>query len=300
MQTSVTEKIEILSTDLLDQYRPLVNELKCLASSLRLEFGWHYLLDLCWIISHLGTIDGKHILDAGAGTGVLQWYLAENGAEVLSVDRISRADLPLKFRHRFHVQGLRQAHAIDLKPAFPAMVDNLKTITNLKTRLRFLAHELLSGFRSPSARGRVLIYNQDLQNLEAIPSDSLDAVVSLSALEHNPLQNLKPVVTELVRVVKPGGLLLATLVAAQDADWFHEPSQGWCYTEVSLRQAFDLPKNTSSNYEKYTELFNRLRKSTELRDNLASFYYQSANNGMPWGVWDPKYQSVGVLKVKQS
>jgi SAM-dependent methyltransferase len=300
MQTAVTEKIEILSTDLLDQYRPLVNELRGLASSLRLEFGWHYLLDLCWVVSYLGTIDGKHFLDAGAGTGVLQWYLAENGAEVLSVDRTSRAVLPLKFRHRFHVQGLRQGDAIDLKPAFTALVNNLKATPNLRTGLRFLAYELLSVFRSPSARGRVFIYNQDLQNLEAIPSDSLDAVVALSALEHNPRQNLNPVVNELLRVVKPGGLLLATLGAAQDADWFHEPSQGWCYTEASLRQAFDLPKNTPSNYEKYVELFNRLRNSADLRDNLARFYYHSANNGMPWGVWDPKYQSVGVLKVKQS
>ena len=300
MQTTVTEKIEILSTDLLDQYRFLVDELKGLASSLGLEFGWHYLLDLCWIITHLGTIDGQHILDAGAGTGVLQWYLAQNGAEVLSVDRTSRAALPLKFRRRFHVQGLREGDAIDLKPALTALVDNLKAEPNIRTRLHFFAHELLGVFRSPSARGRVFVYNQDLQNLESIPSDSLDAVVALSALEHNPPQNLNPVVKELIRVVKPGGLLLATLGATQDADWFHKPSQGWCYTEASLRQAFDLPQSTPSNYENYTQYFNNLCNSAYLRDNLAGFYFQSGNNGMPWGVWDPKYQSVGVLKVKQS
>ncbi len=31
------------------------------------------------------------MLDAGAGTGVLQWYLAQQGAAVISVDRMSRA-----------------------------------------------------------------------------------------------------------------------------------------------------------------------------------------------------------------
>jgi hypothetical protein len=37
-----------------------------------------------------------------------------------------------------------------------------------------------------------------------------------------------------------------------------------------------------------------------LRDNLASFYGRSGENGMPWGVWDPRYQPVGVCKVKRN
>jgi len=75
-----TDQIEILSVELLDQHRSTVLALRRLARSLGLEFGWHYLLDLTWIISLLGPVKGKRILDAGAGTGVLQWYLAEQGA----------------------------------------------------------------------------------------------------------------------------------------------------------------------------------------------------------------------------
>ena len=105
------EKIEILPVSLLDEERPTVNELKRLARSLGLEFGWHYLLDLTWIISHLRSAAllaaGNKIMDAGAGTGILQWYLAEGGTQVLSVDRGSRASLPLRFRHRFNVEGMR-------------------------------------------------------------------------------------------------------------------------------------------------------------------------------------------------
>ena len=41
-------RIELLSIALLDQHRPLVEELWRLAGALRLEFGWHYLLDLTW------------------------------------------------------------------------------------------------------------------------------------------------------------------------------------------------------------------------------------------------------------
>ena len=36
-----------------------------------------------------------YLVDAGAGVGLMQWYLASNGVDVLSVDRGSRAD-----RHR--------------------------------------------------------------------------------------------------------------------------------------------------------------------------------------------------------
>ena len=76
-----TEKIEILSTRLLDENRSTVESLKKLAQSLDLEFGWHYLLDLTWIIQNLGPVNGLSIMDAGAGTGVMQWYLASQGAE---------------------------------------------------------------------------------------------------------------------------------------------------------------------------------------------------------------------------
>ena len=47
------DKLEILSVDLLDTQRPVVNEFQALAREIRFEFGWHYLLDLAWIVSNL-------------------------------------------------------------------------------------------------------------------------------------------------------------------------------------------------------------------------------------------------------
>jgi SAM-dependent methyltransferase len=146
----------------------------------------------------------------------------------------------------------------------------------------------------------VAIYNQDLAQLVDLPDNSLDAVVAVSALEHNSQESLPGVVSELMRVLKPGGALLATLNAARDRDWWHEPSKGWCYTEPSLRRLFSLPPHASSNYAQYAELFADLVGCAELRDNLAAFYFRSGENGMPWGKWDPQYLPVGVCKVKQS
>ncbi len=291
----MTDKIEILPVTLLDEERPSVEELKQLASSLGLEFGWHYLLDLTWIIHQLGPPGGKRIMDAGAGTGVMQWYLAEHGAEVLSVDRASRAGLPLRFRRRFHARGLREQ---DLLSTAQMLKARWFAPGTLRVKAASQGRDLAAALRGSRVSGKVVIYNQDLKTLTAIPEGSLDAVVAVSALEHNSPHDLELVVDELLRVLKPGGMLLATLGAAADNDWFHEPSHGWCYSDHSLRRCFKLADDTPSNYDRYTELFAALVECAELREGLASFYSQSGDNGMPWGKWDPQYQPVGVCKIK--
>lgn len=289
------ERIELLPVSLLDDCRPTVKALRRLARSLQLEFGWHYLLDLTWIIQQIGDIKGKHIMDAGAGTGLIQWYLADQGAQVLSVDRSSRADLPLRFRRRFRVRGLRQ---IDLIPASHLLQSKLRGPEKMRVKAISQARDIISIGDLRRSSGRVIVYNQDLKTLGDVKEGSLDAVVAVSALEHNPQEDLDQVVSELLRVLKPGGLLLATLCAARDQDWYHPPSQGWCYTEATLRARFRLPPDKPSNYSHYDELFTSLRNCAELRDNLAAFYFRSGDNGMPWGKWDPQYQPVGVYKIK--
>jgi SAM-dependent methyltransferase len=295
------EMIEILSVDLLDQNRALVEELRRFARSIRLEFGWHYLLDITWILSNLGAVESKHIMDAGAGFGIIQWYLASKGAQVISVDRVSRNSLGLRFRSRFRARGIR---ATDLQPSLNVLKNRFSQKVDGPQHRRWLVkivspvRELSDYLHPPQGSGQVLIYNQDLSNLVHIQDGSLDAVVSVSSLEHNSQSGLEQVVGEIMRVLKPGGVLLATLEAARDEDWWHEASSGWCYTEASLRRLFDLPPGVPSNCNRYDELFEALRNNEELRENLASFYFKSDKNGMPRGVWDPKYQPVGVCKIK--
>ena len=48
------------------------------------------------------------------------------------------------------------------------------------------------------------------------------------------------------------------------------------------------------------ELLGRqLARCAELRVSLSWRYRLSGRNGMPWGRWDPRYQPVGVCKVKR-
>lgn len=295
---NVCEKIEIPSVDLLDQQRDVVNQLWDVSRATRVEPGWHYLLDLAWIAENLGPVEGKQILDAGAGMGLMQWYLIESGAaEVISADRGSRYDLPLVMRSRYKVRGLRQS---DLGSAWNVLKGNVARASGFGKVIYFLRGMVALAMIALPKRfsGKVLIYNQDLTSMPEIPDNSLDAVVAVSALEHNTPEGLQKVVAEIMRKLKPGGKLLATLCAGKDKDWFHEPSHGWCYTDATLRRLFDLPDDTPSNYAGYDELFNSLKSSTELREKLAKIYFQSGDNGMPWGKWDPQYQPVGVCKVK--
>lgn len=299
MDSHHIEKIEILPVTLLDQNRPVVEDLRRLAKDLKIGLGWHYLLDLSWIITQLGAIKGQQILDAGAGSGVMQWYLARHGAEVLSVDRTSRAGLSLRYRTRYRVSGLRSE---DLLPPTRVWWNNIKSASRPSSKLSSFvkggAGVALIYLAGKSA-GKVSIYNQDLSNLAHIRANSLDAVVAVSSLEHNSPENLPGVVNELMRVLKKGGVLLATLGASRDQDWFHKPSQGWCYTADSLKSLFNLSAGVSTNYQQYDQYMAELRNCTELREKLASFYFKDGDNGMPWGKWEPQYQPVGVCKIKE-
>lgn len=293
-------KIEILSVDLLDEQRFLVNNFKSLSRSFgNYPIGWHYLLDWSWIFKQLplNTIQEKVVLDAGAWTGLSQWYLAEKGATIYSVDRFSRACLPFYFRKRYHVRGLRRNDLLTVKQ----ILNPLNKCANLQDKARAIVRSgrgLFGHLPQGYAPGEVIIYNQDLANLIDIPDNSMDYIVSVSSLEHNLPDELERIVDELMRVLKPGGKLIATLGAARGKDWFHEPSQGWCYTEVTLRKLFKMPLETISNYNNYNQLFDSLNNCQELYDNVHISYRLTRKKGLPRGKWDLKYQPVGIVKIK--
>jgi SAM-dependent methyltransferase len=294
----IDDKVEILSVNLLNEQRNLLDEFKRVARELRLEFGWHYLLDLAWITSQLDLEKTHKVIDAGAGTGVMQWFLSQRGIDVFSIDRGSRAHLPYHFRAFSPVQGLRPE---DLAGRLPTAFYLLKNARSRRVKLEtFLPTIRARTVEQADGRGTVYLYNQDLSALSKLESNSIDAVVAVSSLEHNTPEALRMVVKELLRVLKPGGKLLATLGAAVKEDWFHEPSKGWNYTEASLREIFQLDSAASSNYTEYDLLFEELKNNQELSGGLAGFYSTASRRGMPWGEWDPQYIPVGVSKVKPS
>ena len=78
--------IEVLAPNLMDDMPELLGEMKSVVGELRVPRGWHYYMDLCWAARAIAPTKGMQVLDAGAGNGVMQWWLASQGADVLSID----------------------------------------------------------------------------------------------------------------------------------------------------------------------------------------------------------------------
>jgi len=295
-----TSKIELISPAILSQYRHLANDMKTMNSNLALSSGWHYMLDWLWTLEQIEQINGKTILDAGAGIGFLQWYLASKGAHIISVDRSDRTCIPFHLLNQFNVRGLTAADT-------PLNTIELFNLFNKKAgilpRLKAIARGAwgrLFFSKTPPLDGTVSLYRKGLNDLADISDNSVDFIVSISALEHNAnIDDIKIIISELLRVLKPGGKMIVTLPASYEKDWFFEPAYSWCFTYSTIKDIFGITENTGSNFNQYNNIAEEIKNSAELKNNLSWRYYFQKNNGMPLGKWDPKYIPVGVIITKQ-
>ena len=327
MEEDLLERIEILCEELFDSHREQIEMVEQFRCRFRVTLGWHYYLDLAWIVKEiLGNVPrGALVLDAGAGCGILQLMLAELGYNVISVDFVGR-QFPKEYLRRYGVV----THLLNCQESSPdnrytrhlasvygtggkGIVAGLRRIFNVlesrdpvrkveTLRLSPVGSSQPQLFQGDARKtcGRIFLYQSDLKEMPLLPDGFVDAVVSLSALEHNDHDSFAACMDELLRVTKPGGHSVLTVSASQAEDWFHEPSKGWCYSEATLKRLCRLSEDVPSNYDRKQELFCQLaREGCELHKKLDPFYFQSGENGLPWGKWEPKYQPVGVVKVKK-
>lgn len=92
------EKIEILGLELFNTLKEEISFVERIKVSLETGIGWHYYLDLAWIINNVTHLPrGALILDAGAGVGLAQFILAEMGYNVISSDFSNRNFLKKNF-----------------------------------------------------------------------------------------------------------------------------------------------------------------------------------------------------------
>lgn len=294
-------KIELISTAILDQNHELSAELALTAESLALSSGWHYILDWTWTICQIDGVAGKTVVDAGAGIGLLQWYLASKGANMISIDRADRTCIPFHLLDRFNVSGYGPG---DRPLSLMELLDIWNRKASFTSRARAVARGLLGKLKPSNDRsistGAVKLYRANLYELSEIPDESVDTIVSISALEHNEkIEDIGVIIRELERILVPGGKLVITLPASLTEDWFFTPAYSWCLSEKTLRELFKLSEDTPSNFDQYERIFKEITDSVELRSKLSWRYFLGPNNGMPWGKWDPQYIPVGILKTKQ-
>jgi ubiquinone/menaquinone biosynthesis C-methylase UbiE len=275
----------------------------------RTQLGWHYITDIVWIYSQVKDWPRSYrILDAGGGYGAVQFLLAEMGFSVVNID-LSLTKPSKVYRDRYKI-----THE-DLESFSPtSYVDLLNGKTRNNERIKklikssFFYHIWQQKKRSQYVKSHeewrysVGMANFPIGNIEwktgnlcylpEISSESFDAIISLSSLEHIPYEVLDQAVSEIFRVLKPEAKWAVTTSGTQHSKtWWHEPSQGNCFSTHDLERLFLANKVNDQSPE---EVLDKYQQCAYLKNNLADFYKKSGNYGMPWGVWRPTYIPVGL------
>lgn len=302
------DKLELLSEELIDAHPALAMDVLGASSRLAIPLGWHYLLDLTWILREIGQRENQTILEVGAGLGLLQFILADRGHRVISADmRVRKPPARLAALYHFDSLGTTDAiehaylehHGLEKKPGGIGKLMDTK-IGELPSKILGIARPR-SGTKtraaSPSVptpeRPRISLYRCDATSMKELADHSVDVVISVSALEHNEPAQIRRIAREAERIVRPGGLLLHTMSACREGQQFHEPSHSHLLDATHLADIFSL-SNPDSNFAQFAVFETRLRQATHLPRWLAHSYYEGGNNGMPWGIWNPAYVPVGV------
>ncbi len=299
----------ILDVELLEE-KEILHEIDEWLTLLNWDNGWHYDLDIIWILKSLEKNNikpGSTILDAGAGMGVLQFILAARGYNVISLDFAKRS-MPTSVLNLFDFK-MEENEVEDENPYRSFMrfdkgarkereVSIAKLITfSLKKRFggarsRFIT--LLNNIKNKKYKGSIKILQASFNEIP-LESNSVDAVVSISAIEHNDFDLNGRAVSEFERILNNNGVsLVTTSVADQEKSWFHKESMGWCFSEKDINDIFG-----ADLIGKYEAVKKRMLSSTVLKKRLSMAYKISSRNGLPHGDFNKiQYLPVGIMRKK--
>jgi ubiquinone/menaquinone biosynthesis C-methylase UbiE len=284
-----------------------------LSSRLAVPLGWHYLLDLIWVLRELEESGPRAeqppytILEVGAGTGLLQFLLADRGYDVISADMRNR-DFGPRFRACYEFSVIAEAREIQ-HPYLAHLGDAPRSPhqgTSLRQAIRNLLHPRPTqredeAVRQPpddvgqAERPRIQLFRCNAEAMTALEDDCIDATLSISALEHNEPKSITTVQKEIERVTRPGGFCLHTTSAIKKGHSFHAPSHSHLMDDAELARIYGLD-TYESNWSDWDMLEREFRKPGRLARWLSHTYFQSGRNGMPWGEWRPEYLPVGLRK----
>ncbi len=303
------DSIELLSESLIDQHPDLALEVLAASSRLGLALGWHYVLDLIWLLRELDLPHGATVLDAGAGWGLAQFLFADRGLRVISVD-MSVRQARAEFQHLYNFESMGGGAPIqhrylergtpNLKASFDlALATPLGELPRkLLTRLGWSRAAAVSTPPPRAGNPTITLYHAALESLSELASGSVDAVISVSALEHNAPASIAPIVAELERVARPGAPLLLTLSASQTNGEFHAASHSYLLNEAGLTNHYGL-REPLSNFNEFEAIAAALRAPRYLDRWLSHTYDDRTDNGMPGRIWAPAYLPVALRKTRR-
>ncbi|MBI2571787.1 MAG: class I SAM-dependent methyltransferase [Candidatus Schekmanbacteria bacterium] len=308
------DKIEILTERLIDEHLDLAMEVLAGSARLAIPLGWHYVLDLVWVMRELGVSaapaappENRRVIEIGAGNGLLQFLLADRGFEVTSVDvahrlglrrlercyRFSRAQSETYIEHDYvrHSAGVLRYRAAEA--AARALYAARERLTTASRR-----HSVPPP--GPDRRPAVHLYRADAGRMPEVPPASMDVAVSISALEHNPPERIAEIHKEIERVVRPGGLILHTVSAIETGERFHEPSHSFLLDRTQLIRTYELKIDEQPETWPWAQAWQAFQQPRYLDRWLSHIYCAGGNNGMPWGIWRPEYLPVGLARRQRS
>jgi len=322
----VQSKIELLDVDLLQDSQTL-KDIDRWLNVMNWPNGWHYDLDIIWLLRHIEEMKlpkGATIVDAGAGLGMTQFILASYGYNVISLDftdrqipkyskkifAINKNDQDLGgYTHEymeFMKYGQNQPATVKKRRSFFSLltkaidprqfnlnVYRLSTMIKKKINLWYIIETM----KDHGSFGKIT-FTRGTFNSIPLKDNTADALVSVSAFEHNTYEDMPGTVKEFQRVVKNGSPILVTTSASENEDWYFKPPKAWNFSKQTLAKWFAIPDSgITFNYRK---VFENIINSKIMRKRLSPFYTCSGENGLPYGnLKEIKYIPVGIVKVKE-
>lgn len=311
----MNDLIELLDIGLLED-EELLKEIDHWLEVFNWPNGWHYDLDIIWIIKQLeknNILPGSTILDAGAGYGMTQFILAARGYNVVSLD-FTKRDFPRKARGIFDIEiiendlGSYKSEYLEymtygkstnefihlLNSVSKAILHPIQAINFLNKKLKSFIEYHREKKKKHEKFGKIQFLRGTFNKIP-LYDKAVDALVSISAFEHNKYDDMPGSINEFNRIIKDGGIMFITTSAAREKDWYQEASRGWNFTKKTLSGWFKISnENIAFNYDtKYDAISNSKKLSDRLDD-----YYKN-NPTVPNGdIKNIEYIPVGIRKNK--
>ena len=290
---------QLLSTNLLNDHQKL-KEIDHWLRVMDRPQGWHYDMDIIWLLQELeksGLKKGDTIVDAGGGMGVTQFILAARGFNVISLD-FSKREYPLQANGIFDIQlpsneSLNYTHeymgsvnygtepvanlnnkkesnsSLVYKTLMKGPVHTLNTIKNLMRKRHNNVLNLREKSLDHTNFGKIKFIRAAFHEIP-LEDMSVDALVSVSAIEHADQALMEQNISEMKRIVKEGGpLLITTSANDNDKDTYHNKTLGWCYSINSLSRMASI--NVLVKFD-YKETEKEILNSKLWRSRLDSYY----------------------------
>ena len=278
----IKNEMHILTEDLIDEAPQIALDVMGFSQKFQIQLGWHYILDLSCILKRLQDLSvPSRILDAGAGNGLLQCMLASMGHTVVSVDVFPRT---------------APSSATACVPVHYSACPFVKKTSYLAYRNGKIEHSAALPTRVKIQAGEIEYHQACLDDLACLESGEFDAVISVSALEHNSPEKIPKIMSELRRTAKCGALMLLT-ISTSPKGGEHRPSHSWLLTEDEIVKAYSMPDGYITNFAHMAQINQEMQTPSRMHRWLASSYYRGGDNGMPWGKWAPQYLPMALAII---